>query len=198
MITSEFDVTINGVDYHIAEDAEGEGYVMQYRQLRAPNAQVVQGSDSAKININPDTLIWSWDDWSEGEGQVVFSAANPGRSYINQATNFLGRPGNVFGGYKSYTALNVGATNFIPVVGLVIARGVAYAVEVGVALDDFYVFDGQDFDAAVSIGSTDGARSALAMTGDRNYLFFVKHAPMRFGARPAPPGLTTTIRQVAT
>ena len=175
MITSEFDVTINGVNYHIAEDAEGEGYVMQYRQLRAPNAQIVQGSDAARVNINPDTLIWSWDDWSDGEGQVVFDPTQPGRSYVNQATNFMGRPGNVFGGYKAYTALNAAAGNFIPVVGLVVARGVAYAVEVGSALDDFYVFDGTDFDAAVSIGSTDGARSPLAITGDRNYLFFVVH-----------------------
>ena len=176
MVGSEFHFKINGVPYRAAEDAEGEHYVLQTATLRAPNAQVVQGSDSNLVNMSPDHLVWSIDSWAGGEGQLKWTSENKDRSEIIEGLNFFGRPGNLLSGHLSTPAQDSGASAFSTEVGLVVAREQLYAVGIGAAADDFYAWaTAPQFAAGVSIGSTDGARSPLAMAGDANYLFFVKH-----------------------
>ena len=81
MIDSEFHVSINGVRYRLAEDGEGDHYVRQDIPLRAPNTQITTGK-SGEFNLRSDLLLWSWTDWSGGEGQVKFDSTQPNRSEL--------------------------------------------------------------------------------------------------------------------
>ena len=178
MIDSEFHFEINGVKYRAAEDAEGDHYVSDTPTLRAPNTQVVQGSSPSKVNINPDVLMWSWTDWSGGEAQLVFDPSSPARSQFIQNANFFGRPGNLLLGYDpKITKDNGGGSNFSGDVTLVVAREELYALAIGSGADEYYSWVGtsDDWSTFSSVGSTDGARDYLAVCGDGNYLFFVKH-----------------------
>ena len=76
-------VKINGLWYRLAEDAEGQHYNFSLQPLRPPNAQLIQG-ESGKFQIRPDLLLWSWTDWSGGEGQIKYDPQDVGRAYLLQ------------------------------------------------------------------------------------------------------------------
>jgi hypothetical protein len=177
MIDGEFHITLNGVNYRLAEDAEGDHYILDTPTLRAPNSQLVQGASSSLVNLSPDVLMWSIDDWSGGEGQLRFDPEFPNRSEVIEGINFFGRPGDMFLGYEPTITQATGGGDFADEVGLVVARNELYAVGIGASSDDYYAWDGPaDWGAATSVsGTTDGARSALAIAGDGQYLFFVQH-----------------------
>ena len=178
MITTEFHVTINGVNYRLAEDAEGQHYIHVKEALRPPNSQIVQGESSNKFNVRSDLLLWTWTDWTEGEGQIKFNASLPGRSLILEGVNFFGRPGNLFLGYTATAVLNSAASAFNVQTGLVVAKGGLYAVGVGAGQDDYYAWDTGDnisWQAGISMSLTDGAISEQAICGDAARFYFVKH-----------------------
>lgn len=178
MITTEFHVTINGVNYRLAEDAEGQHYTHVKEALRPPNSQIVQGESSNKFNVRSDLLLWTWTDWTEGEGQIKFDASQPGRSLILEGVNFFGRPGNLFLGYTATAVLNSAASAFNVQTGLVVAKGGLYAVGVGAGQDDYYAWDTGDnisWQAGTSMSLTDGAISEQAICGDAARFYFVKH-----------------------
>ena len=178
MITSEFHVTINGVNYRLAEDAEGEHYNHVKEALRPPNSQIVQGESSNKFNVRADMLLWNWSDWTEGEGQIKFDGSMPGRSLILEGVNFFGRPGNLFLGYTATAVLNSAAGAFTTRTGLVVAKGGLYAVGVGAGQDDYYAWDTGDnisWQAGTSMSLTDGAISEQAICGDAARFYFVKY-----------------------
>jgi hypothetical protein len=178
VITSEFHVTINGVNYRLAEDAEGEHYNHVKEALRPTNNQIIQGESTNKFNVRPDLLLWSWTDWAEGEGQIKFDSTQPGRSLILEGVNFFGRPGNLFLGYTATEVLNSAASAFTVQTGLVVAKGGLYAVGVGAGQDDYYAWDTGDnfsWQAGTSMALTDGAISEQAICGDAARFYFVKH-----------------------
>jgi hypothetical protein len=177
VITSEFHVEINGVKYRLAEDGEGEHYVLDRQTLRAPNTQIVQGADSALINVNPETLVWSWDAWDGGEAQLKFTPEGKNRAQVIEGLNFYGRPGDIFLGFEPNLTTDSGAATFTDEVGLVVGRaGTLFAIAIGATSPAYYTWDGPlDWSASSATGSTDGARSALAIAGDNNYTFFVRH-----------------------
>jgi hypothetical protein len=176
VIDSDHHVLINGVPYRLAEDAEGEHYIYDTPTLRAPNSQIIQGGDPGEVNIEPGTIIWKLDTWTDGEGQLKFNPENPGRSEILEGVNFFGRPGNLFLGYEPNITQANGGGDFSDEVGLVVARNELYVMGIGSASDDYYAWDGPlDWGAADQVTTTtDGAMSALAMAGDGQYLFFIK------------------------
>ena len=178
MITSEFHVTINGVNYRLAEDAEGDHYTHVKEALRPPNSQIVQGEMRNKFNVRPDLLLWSWTDWTAGEGQIKFDPSQPGRSLILEGVNFFGRPGNLFLGYTATAVLNSAASAFTVQTGLVVAGGGLYAVGVGSGQDDYYAWDTGDnisWQVGTSMSLTDGARSEQSICGDAARFYFVKY-----------------------
>ncbi len=71
MIDSYHHVTLNGINYRLAEDAEGQHYNQRWRPLRLQTSAVVQG-EAGKFQMRPDILQWSLTDWSGGEGLLVF------------------------------------------------------------------------------------------------------------------------------
>lgn len=93
MIDRQYHIELNGVGYRLAEDAEGQHYIRTYEPLRPPNAGVVQGEQSAKFQVRPDTLLWSLTDWSGGAGQVLFDLENPNRHRELRAVRAFERPG---------------------------------------------------------------------------------------------------------
>src|SRR5690606_39665634 len=93
MIDRQYHIELNGVGYRLAEDAEGQHYIRTYEPLRPPNAGVVQGEQSAKFQVRPDTLLWSLTDWSGGAGQFLFDLENPNRHRELHAVRAFERPG---------------------------------------------------------------------------------------------------------
>lgn len=104
MITEEFAITLNGINYRLAEDAEGSHYVKVREPLRAPNSQLVQGGGGSQFNLRADMLLWSWTDWSGGEGQYTWDEQNANRSWINHGPDPFSVPGTLRQGYRSYEA----------------------------------------------------------------------------------------------
>lgn len=78
MITSYHHVSINGVKYRLAEDAEGDHYLDNRQPLRLQTGAVVQG-DSNKFQLRPDILEWRLTDWSGGEGAIKYKEDEPNR-----------------------------------------------------------------------------------------------------------------------
>jgi hypothetical protein len=179
LITSEFHVSLGGVNYRLAEDAEGEHYVRTKEPLRAPNAQIVQGEQAAKYNIRPDVLLWTWTNWSGGEGQLKFNPEDPNRSLILEGVNWNTRPGVLTKGYQPDRVQNSAGGAFTVRSGLTHAgpSNLMYAVGVGTGQDDRYPWNTASpwkWQAGVSFGTTDGAWNEQAVAGDNNYIYYVK------------------------
>jgi hypothetical protein len=104
------DVKINGVGYQLAEDAEGEHYSLSAEPLRPPNAVTVQGEDSQKFQMRPDTLLWSLTDWSGGEGQNKFDWQNGNRWRELDAVRAFDQPGRLSPGWPVITGTLGGST----------------------------------------------------------------------------------------
>lgn len=176
MQTTEHHVEINSVPYRLAEDAEGQHYVRSKQSLRPPNAQIVQGEAGNKFNTRPDMLLWSWTDWSQGEGQLKFDPSQPGRSHILEGVNFFGRPGSVFLGYFSNQVSDSVGAAFLIRAGMTVVNNVLYAVGIGVGQDDYYEWDGTNRDrwqAGTSMAISNGARSEWDICGDNTAFYFV-------------------------
>ncbi len=179
MQSSEFHVSLNGVKYRLAEDAEGEHYVRVREPSRPPNAQVVQGDDGGKFNVRPDMLLWSWTDWSQGEGQLKFDPQQPGRSRILEGVNFFGKPGNlILGYYADEVEYNFPGAADTEDRAIVRVADVVYGVDIGAARDDYYVlnFAGDPLywsaPASGSMGTTNGAANVECVTADNTYFYF--------------------------
>lgn len=96
MIDGYNEVEINGVKYRIMWDAGDEAYVEDGESLRPPNAQLVQGEKAGYVfQMRPDTLLYSWTDWSGGEGQLKFDPQNPNRSAYLGSVSPFSQPGKL-------------------------------------------------------------------------------------------------------
>lgn len=112
MIDSRYHVSINSVLYKLAQNAEGEHYILNGEPIRSPNAQVVTGDANATFQSRQDQLVWKITDWSAGEGQRKFSQREPNRHYQLENVDPFSEPGNLFLGpnwevcnYQDATAL---------------------------------------------------------------------------------------------
>lgn len=97
MIDGYFHIELNGVKYRLAEDAEGIHYTYEEQPLRPVNYAVVQG-DNNRFQIRPDTLLWSWTDWSGGMGQLRFNQEEANRSMIIENMDPFTQPGKLLAG----------------------------------------------------------------------------------------------------
>lgn len=96
MIDNHNEVEINGIKYAIMWDAGDEAYVESGESLRPPNAQLVQGEKAGYVfQMRPDTLLFSWTDWSGGEGQLKFDPQNPNRAAYLGGVNPFSLPGKL-------------------------------------------------------------------------------------------------------
>ena len=169
-------VSIRGIEYRLAEDAEGEHYVRERGPLRAPNTQVVQG-DPGQFNIRTDLLLWSMIDWSGGDMQFKFDSRVPNRFRESLGMDSLSVPGTLRMGYPMGHMDDSGAATFTENVYFAIAHNVLYAVEQGTGSNNNYYKLGSKtaFTAASTItGATDGLYSPHALIGDDKYLYLVE------------------------
>lgn len=120
-------VKVNGVWYRLAEDAEGVHYQLTLQPLRAPNSQLVQG-DTGEFQIRPDVLLWSWTDWSEGEGQINVEQREPGRSRILQGVEPFQKPGTLTTGHKATVVNDSGGSPMSGGYSLVSAYDTLWAI----------------------------------------------------------------------
>lgn len=102
-------VQIDGVEYALAENAEGDHYVLSDQPARPPNAQVVQGTPGL-FQLRPDMLQWDLTDWSGGMGQLKWDPENPNRWLTLYGFDVFSQPGELRRGFR-LVALenNVGA-----------------------------------------------------------------------------------------
>src|SRR3990167_5853737 len=87
-------VTLNGVNYRLAEDAEGEHYKQRRAPLRLQTATVVQGV-AGKFQLRPDLLEWQLTDWSGGEGALIYDSDTTDRYFESHNVDPLTDPGKL-------------------------------------------------------------------------------------------------------
>lgn len=95
MITARHHVQLNGENYRLAEDAEGQHYVKAYPPQRSPNAVVVKGEEQGaqRFQTRPDVEVWNITDWSGGEGLIRFNPQAPNQHQLMQNVDGTSRPG---------------------------------------------------------------------------------------------------------
>jgi hypothetical protein len=76
MLNTGADVRINGVDYFLAEEVENH-YAHAYESMLIPRLDVTGAP--GKQQLRPDRLLWTFDDWSGGEGNAVYYSSEPTR-----------------------------------------------------------------------------------------------------------------------
>ena len=102
VIDAKNHVQINGVNYRLAEDSEGQHYDLSGEPLRPPNAVVVQGEGRQdKFQARPDMLLWNITDWSGGEGQIRYDPQAHSRHAILSDVDPFIRPGTLTAGYST-------------------------------------------------------------------------------------------------
>lgn len=119
MIDAYHHVQLDGVNYKLAQDSEGQHYQISYEPLRPPNAVTVQGENSQKFQARPDVLLWNWTDWSGGEGLRKWDATQPSRSWQLNACRAFDKPGELSPGYYVRDTLDNGEVNDLQVAGAV-------------------------------------------------------------------------------
>ncbi len=147
MAVGGFDIELNGVKYNLAEDAEGDHYLISGQPLRPPNAVTVQGESQQKFQMRPDTLLWSITDWSGGEGQHKFDPQAPNRSRYTKAADVFSEPGKLKSGPYA-------ETTGVTVCGLLVS-----------ALGTLYLYDHNDNDVYTWNDGTAAWDAGAAITG---------------------------------
>lgn len=173
MAIKGMDFEINGVKYNAAEDAEGEHYILGGEPLRPPNAVTVQGENSQKFQMRPDTLLWTLTDWSGGEGQRKFNAQLPNRHLTLDAVSVFERPGTLRPGpYVEDTQDTTGSADLAVELRLVVANGILYGF--GKVADSVYVWDSGNNKWGAASTLTGPAAGMSAVCSDGTYVFTVE------------------------
>lgn len=110
MINMYHHVSIAGIKYKLAEDAEGDHYILAREPLRIQTGAVVQG-ESGKFQLRTDLIEWTMSDWSGGEGQFLYDEKQTNRYHLSHNVDPFVQPGRLrlADGYES-TLDNGGAT----------------------------------------------------------------------------------------
>lgn len=182
MIDNWFEFELNGVKYK-GKSVGGDPPLRESGQaLRAQNAQLVQGEDSAVFNMRPDVLVFSWTDWSGGEGQFALDPQEPGRYHSGRSIDGFSQPGALIAGPAvERTKDSTGSADFTftSVNGqpsLVFGVGEKlYAVLQGPAATDgkVHIWDdtNKKWDAGVSISTAGNDRVERDAVADGNNLY---------------------------
>ena len=165
MIDAVHHIELDGEKYKLAQSEQGDHYVVGQEPLRPPNAVTVQGETPQKFQARLDTLLWSWTDWSAGEGQVKFDPQNPGRAFRLDAVRAFEQPGKLRPGfYLDDTSLDEAAA-------LVNHAGTLYALNRDTA--EAATWGGSSWGSMAAItGPTDGANQRVA--SDNANMFWVE------------------------
>jgi len=172
MAVNGYDVEINGVGYQLAEDAEGEHYNNAGEPLRPPNAVTVQGENRQKFQMRPDTLLWSWTDWSGGEGQIKYDFQDSNRSRQLTGVRAFEKPGTLQPGYATEDTLdNGGASALAKSLTLVKAKGNLYGLDMNT--NEAYTWASTKWGAAATLtGPTLGANPYA--DGDSDFVYWIE------------------------
>ena len=73
-LASGADVSIDGVEYWL-DHTNGPGIAHRYESLFA-QATAIAG-ETAKQQLRPEKMLWSWTDWSGGEGYPIYHPEDP-------------------------------------------------------------------------------------------------------------------------
>ena len=124
MIDSKFHVEIDGEPYRLAESAEGQHHNVRGEPLRPPNAVTVQGESSQKFQPRPEVMLWTWTDWSAGEGRRTLKFGEGDRAWQLNGVRAFEEPGHLIPGYYAETTKNSGGVvDFTLSVRLVVGMG---------------------------------------------------------------------------
>lgn len=172
MIDRQYHIELNGVGYRLAEDAEGQHYIRTYEPLRPPNAGVVQGEQSAKFQVRPDTLLWSLTDWSGGAGQFLFDLENPNRHRELHAVRAFERPGVLQPGYFVEETLDNAAGTFDDFEGVLAVVDGRLALK---SLSDAQVvlWGSGAWEAPITLDTVSSGTIVGGVWGDTNNLYIV-------------------------
>lgn len=172
MIDSISHVQVDGVKYRIAESEEGKGYNARSEPLRPPNAVTVQGLDSQKFQPRPDLLLWSWTDWSEGEGRLTWKFGESGRSKVMNAVRAFEEPGHLLAGYATVTS-QYSSSDLAK--SLVLTRGLDGLYGLDTNTNDYYVFDANgDATATGSFTGPSNGAEQYGVDGDLTNIFWIE------------------------
>ena len=175
MAVGGFDFELNGVKYNAAEDAEGDHYVQSAEPLRPPNAVTVQGENSQKFQMRPDTLLWSITDWSGGEGQVKYNIHSPNRMRELVGVRVFEKPGTLRPGYATEdTVDNGGSSALAKSLALVKAKGNLYGLDQNT--NEAYAWNSglSKWGAAATLTGPSAGANPYA-DGDSDFLYWIEY-----------------------
>lgn len=152
--------------------------IEEWGPLRPQNAQLVQGESNAVFNMRPDVLVFSWTDWSGGEGQFTFDAQAPGRYHSGRAIDGFSRPGSLVAGPAVERTKDSGGTNPLTLVSTIVAMQPTLVLHGDnlrlVSATDIYTWDttNKRWGAPVDIaGFTEATGSARDADADNSNLY---------------------------
>lgn len=185
-------VSINGVNYRLAEDAEGVHYQLSMQPLRPPNAQVIQG-EPGKFQLRPDLLLWSWTDWSEGEGQIKYDPADPGKSFKLEGVNPFRRPGTLMQGYEPVASRHeVGGGGLFSDEVSIVRGPILWAVNHDTAARIHWFASADNEWTAVTYTGVTGTFERQCVAADEDYLYVKERSTSNIwrSTQAIPPSFT--------
>lgn len=172
VIDSKHHIELDGVRYRLAESAEGQHHNVRGEPLRPPNAVTVQGESSQKFQPRPEVLLWTWTDWSEGEGRRTQKFGERGRSWQLNGIRAFEEPGHLIPGYYTeITQDSTGAADFTTQGWPVSGRSNIYFWDNSAA--NYHLWDGAKWGAATALGGvTNGA--ACQPVADEDFIYWLE------------------------
>lgn len=174
MINSVFPIELDGNLWQIPESEGDRAYISRGEPLRPANAVTVQGEEGQKFQARLDTLLWSWTDWSGGEGRRVWKLGETDRSWRLTGVRAFDRPGTLSPGY--FVTEAKGTDGSTPL-GLSVAFAKAADYLVAFDLDNPAVYywsnSSKYFTLSGSFtGPTNGCAGPFAADGDGDTAWF--------------------------
>lgn len=177
MLGDYFHISLNGVKYRLAEDAEGTHYRAGLEALRPPNAVVVQGDTPQKFQMRPDVLVWSITDWSGGEGQLKFDPSQPNRHQTLRNVDPFREPGKLLAG-SGHEQTNI-ATGGTFNKNVCLVKGISKLWAVDRADRLLYEWDSANEEWLAGVTNTLGTASTgvreAAVCGDESKIYYEEH-----------------------
>jgi len=197
LIDATHPIELDGVKYKLAATAEGDHHDVAGESLNPANAVTVQGEEGQKFQLRPDILLWSWTDWSQGEGRRKYKQGEAGRSWQLNSVRAFEEPGHLIPGYYvESTQDSSGAADFASDIVLVPAIGALYGMRKGGMSNDYYLWDetNEKWGAATTLtGVTYGCQQNAAV-GDSEYVYWMEATSgklWKFDGTAAPTAINT-------
>lgn len=181
VIDSVHDILLNGYKFKVAESEEGSAYQRRNEPLRPPNAVTVQGESQQKFQPRPDTLLWNWTNWDEGEGRNQLRFGESGRSFeINNCRAFE-KGGELHPGYF-VGEVETGAGGSLGGLQLVVFQDTLYGLTGG----SYYTYNGLNWGTASVLTGTAACDSNVVADGQYIYWVDVNQDVWKWDGSAAP------------